>query len=162
MTEIQPTITSNIEYRKTSEFYRNKKNKLIAAGSLTLALLSSGCSSANFNYGEPNPNDTSMTLDQDGLIRTEPVVSQQGEDNIIYKIDLGGIANQVTIDTPGGVYESSNGDGKWFGIPAKDLPKKFTAEHQDTDGIYWVNEIKAKVGLIPNKTSVNPAPTLAK
>jgi len=162
MSELHPATQPNNDTSKSPETSPRKKAKVLAALGGAVFLLA-GCSESSQDYGTPNPNATSVTIEDGANVRSNPAVGSYPEiDTLIHKVELDKISDKITVSTPNGVYEHSDADGKWFGISATDLPKTFTAENKDADGIYWINEAKASENLIANKTSVNPVPVTAK
>lgn len=162
MSELRPTTQPNNDTSKSPETSPRKKAKVLAALGGAVFLLA-GCSESSQDYGTQNPEVTAITIEDGANVRSNPAVGSYPEtDTLIHKVELDEISDEIIVATPKGVYEHSDADGKWFGIPATDLPKGFITENEDADGIYWVNEAKASENLIPNKTNVNPAPVAAK
>lgn len=138
---------SKSETNETKKMPRRPSRLLVAAvGSVTVAMAIAGCDSEKINYGEANPQVTAVTIQDEAILRTEPLLNTS--DNIT---ELHKVASE-TIPTPDGVYETSNNNGKWFGIKASDFPEGFGDAKNDTDGIIWVNEAKAKENKAPSQT----------
>ncbi|MEP7205101.1 MAG: hypothetical protein ABI716_02820 [Candidatus Saccharibacteria bacterium] len=133
-----------------------KARKLAAIGALATVVLT-GCSDTPKDYGEKNPKVSSVSLDNGARIRNDPFVGSSPEfDSLIRTVDLNNLANSIDIPTPGGVYEQRDANGEWYGIPAADFPAGSEMK-DDSDGIVWVNDAKARENESPNIATVATA-----
>lgn len=144
---------SNSETNETKKMRRRPSRLLVAAvGSVTVVMAIAGCDSEKINYGEANPQVTAVTIQDEAILRTEPLLNTSDNITELDKVKLDSTVASKTIPTPDGVYETSNNNGKWFGIKASDFPEGFGDAKNDTDGIIWVNEAKAKENKAPSQT----------
>ena len=88
-----------------------------------------------------NANIQSITLESGARLRSEPVVTDKADPtNIVDSVE-----QKTTIQTSNEVLikDSSEANGKWYGIPIKnveDVIPKFD-DQDDKDNYVWVNEL---------------------
>lgn len=106
--------------------------------------------------GPENPNGvlvesvTKIKIGSGAIVRSAPYVLDHdtGARNTLGTYDFGD-AQEVTIDTPNGVYIHENVNGRWYGIHRDDLKSapldSDSVNHDlDKDGYEWINEQRAE------------------
>jgi hypothetical protein len=125
---------------------RNLERALPVA--VLVALGTTACSDAEGapnREGTPNPNITSITVQDGARIREKPIVPGQyeGDDTLLAEVDQGDV-----IETPGGVKTYEDNNGEWYTIPAKEAAELVTDEEDKeailaVEGDVWVNDDRA-------------------
>lgn len=139
MTEKYRSLDQTIESKEKRVSKKAKLGAFLGGG----ALLLTACSTETpVDYGEPDTEVTSVTLQDEARIRGTPQVGNEAEtSNLLYQVDLRDLATEIDIPTPSGVYESEDSaNGDWIGISVNDLPTELQEKLNDKDGIVWINE----------------------
>ncbi len=120
----------------------------------------------NESIAEAFQSDTSVTeLDVSGDARFRSAPNTDPS-NILLQYN----GADVAINTPGGVYESHDENGTWYGVNRSQLPESIQTGginnriSKDGDGIIWINEqtaapVKTVIGDVDTSTDNPSDPT---
>ena len=115
----------------------------IVAGGIGLNHQSNEVNAGNVSDAELNPGITSITLEDEANLRSDPHAQNKDFSNRLDQVDLGD-SKHVVIPTEDGAYVTQNENGTWYGIKADDLTGVLDVNvENDKDGIVWINDDRA-------------------
>ena len=89
------------------------------AATLSLNHLANSYRAGNVTDAELNPGITSITLEDEANLRSDPHAQNKDFSNLLDQVDLGD-SKHVVIPTEDGGYVTQNENGTWYGIKADD------------------------------------------
>lgn len=137
---------------------------LAAGGAVAFSSHESGSNDPDKIFGESDTTISKIEINGDGVnLRSDPSIPnpKDGIQNVVAKINVqdtgsGDVSTKnfsITVDTDDGVHTYEDANGTWYGINKKDLEKSVPGvkNANDSDGVIWVNEQRAKPVFTNNK-----------